>query len=185
MKSSFNKDVALQAMLYVLSKLGTADMHKVSKILYFADRSHLSKYARSITGDDYIKMSYGPVPSNVYDIMKAVRGDSFFANTSEAKALEQYFKFVNSKDIMPLMCANLDYLSESDVECLDEAIAMCKDLIFEELTRLSHDFAWTNTALNGKMSIKDMLCEVGDSEEYIEYVNQKMQMEAAAHGITI
>ena len=77
MKSSFNKDVALQAMLYVLSKLGTADMHKVSKILYFADRSHLSKYARSITGDDYIKMSYGPVPSNVYDIMKAVRGDSF------------------------------------------------------------------------------------------------------------
>ena len=175
----------LQAMLYVLSQLGTADMHKVSKILYFADRSHLSKYARSITGDDYIKMSYGPVPSNVYDIMKAVRGDSFFANTSEAKALEQYFKFVNSKDIMPLMCANLDYLSESDVECLDEAIAMCKDLTFEELTRLSHDFAWTNTALNGKMSIKDMLCEVGDSEEYIEYVNHKMQMEAAAHGITI
>jgi hypothetical protein len=50
---------------------------------------------------------------------------------------------------------------------------------------LSHDFAWTNTALNGKMSIKDILCEVGDSEEYIEYVNQKMQMEAAAHGITI
>ena len=37
MKSSFNKDVALQAMLYILSKLGTIDMHRVSKILYFAD----------------------------------------------------------------------------------------------------------------------------------------------------
>ena len=84
-----------------------------------------------------------------------------------------------------------DFLSEqvNDLnktrKSLDEAIAMCKDLTFEELTRLSHDFAWTNTAWNGKMSIKDMLCEVGDSEEYIEYVNQKMQMEAAAHGITI
>lgn len=184
MKSSFNKDVALQAMLYILSKLGTADMHKVSKILYFADRSHLSKYARSITGDDYIKMSYGPVPSNVYDIMKAIRGDSYFANTSEAKSLEQYFRFINSKDIVPLMDANLDYLSESD-ECIDEAIAICKDLNFEELTRLSHDFAWTNTALNAKMSVKDILCEVGDSEEYIEYVNQKLQMESVAYGITI
>lgn len=185
MKSSFNKDVALQAILYILSKLGTADMHKVSKILYFADRSHLSKYARSITGDDYIKMSYGPVPSNVYDIMKAIRGDSYFANTSEAKSLEQYFRFINSKDIVPLMEVNIDYLSESDVECLDEAIAICKDLNFEELTRLSHDFAWANTALNAKISVKDILCEVGDSEEYIEYVNQKLQMESAAYGITI
>ena len=184
MKSSFNKDVALQAMLYILSKLGTIDMHRVSKILYFADRSHLSKYARSITGDDYIKMSYGPVPSNVYDIMKAVRGDSFFANTSEAKTLEQYFKFVNSKDIISLTDVNLDYLSDSDVECLDEASALCKNLSFEELTRLSHDYAWNNTIMNGKISVKDILCEMGDDEDYIEYVSQKLQMESAAHGIT-
>ena len=176
MKSSFNKDVALQAMLYILSKLGTIDMHRVSKILYFADRSHLSKYARSITGDDYIKMSYGPVPSNVYDIMKEVRGDSFFANTFEAKTLEQYFKFVNSKDIISLTDVNL--------ECLDEALALCKNLSFEELTRLSHDYAWNNTIMNGKISVKDILCEMGDDEDYIEYVSQKLQMESAAHGIT-
>ena len=184
MKSSFNKDVALQAMLYILSKLGKIDLHKVSKILYFADRSHLSKYARSITGDDYIKMSYGPVPSNVYDIMKAIRGESFFANTPEAKELERYFKFVNSKDIIALSDVNMDYLSESDVECLDEAITKCKDLSFDELTRLSHDYAWANTTLNGKISVKDILCEMGDDEEYIEYVSQKLQMESVAHGIT-
>ena len=184
MKSSFNKDVALQAMLYILSKLGVADMHRVSKILYFADRSHLSRYARSITGDDYIKMSYGPVPSNVYDIMKAVRGDSFFANTPEAKRMEQYFKFVNVKDIMPLADVNMDYLSESDVECLDEAIAKCKDLSFEELTRLSHDYAWNKASLNDKISVSDILCEMGDTEEYIDYINQKLQMESVEYGIT-
>ena len=34
--------------------------HKICKILYFADREHLSKYGRSITGDVYIAMTYGP-----------------------------------------------------------------------------------------------------------------------------
>ena len=46
--SLFNKDVALQAILYVLSKLGgQSDMHKICKILYFADQKHLSRYSRA------------------------------------------------------------------------------------------------------------------------------------------
>jgi len=74
----FKEEKTLNAILYIASKMGGAvDMHKLSKTLYFADSEHLSKYGRSITGDVYIKMKYGPVPSKTDDILKAVRGDSF------------------------------------------------------------------------------------------------------------
>lgn len=179
MMSLFNKDVALQAVLYILSKLGgQSDMHKICKILYFADQKHLSRYSRSITGDDYIRMQYGPVPSKVDDIFKAVRGDSYFSGTSSTEELKRYFTFQNRYTIKQLMPVDLDYLSESDIECLDEAIALCKDMSFGRLTEFSHGLAWQCTSPDRKISVKDILREVGDSEEYVEYIDRKLAVES-------
>lgn len=179
MISLFNKDVALQAILYILSKLGgQSDMHKICKILYFADQKHLSRYSRSITGDDYIRMQYGPVPSKVDDIFKAVRGDSYFSGTPFSDELKKYFTFQNRYIIRQLSDVDLDYLSESDVECLDEAIALCKDKSFGELTEFSHGLAWQSTSPDRKMSVEDILREAGDSEEYVEYINRKLKTES-------
>ena len=77
--SNFRKEIAIEAILYIANRVERKDIHKICKILYYADQRHLSKYGRSITGDTYIAMAYGPVPSNVEDIFKAVRGDSFFS----------------------------------------------------------------------------------------------------------
>lgn len=41
----YNKEVAINAMLYVINRVGRADLHKVFKILYFADQSHLLQYS--------------------------------------------------------------------------------------------------------------------------------------------
>lgn len=174
----FNKDTALEAVLYIAQNIGDRkDMHKIFKTLYFADREHLSRYGRSITGDTYIAMSYGPVPSNVDDIFKAIRGDSYFSKY--AKDLKGYFGFVNKFIISPEREANLDYLSETDIECLDFAINKCKDKSFEELTAMSHDIAWSNTNKDREMSVKDILRENGDTEEYVEYISSKLEMENA------
>ena len=71
MKQLFQYNAAVNAILYALAVLDKKmDMHKLCKILYFADQKHLSLYGRSITGDTYIAMEYGPVPSNVDDILK-------------------------------------------------------------------------------------------------------------------
>lgn len=79
MSKLFKYDKAVNSLLYSLHQLGgKTDMHKLCKILYFADQRHLSQYGRSITGDTYIAMKFGPVPSCVDDILKALRGDSFF-----------------------------------------------------------------------------------------------------------
>lgn len=173
----FDKEVAIQAILYVAQQLKRKDIHKICKILYFADQAHLSKYGRSITGDDYIAMAYGPVPSRIEDMFKAVRGDSYFSD--HAGSLTQYFSFTNKYILIPQKEADLDYLSESDIECLDAAIGKCKNKSFEELTKISHDLAWNNTQKDRNISVKDMLREVGDEEKYALYIAQKIEQEKA------
>lgn len=177
--SNFREEIAIEAILYIANRVERKDIHKICKILYYADQRHLSKYGRSITGDTYIAMAYGPVPSNVEDIFKAVRGDSFFSPYVENIRKEE-FDFINKFIIRPKRNADLDYLSESDLECLDFAIDKCKDLSFQQLTDLSHDLAWNNTHRDRAISVKDILREMGDDEEYVDFIAQKLEMENAA-----
>ena len=177
--NGFRKEIAIEAILYIANRVERSDIHKICKILYYADQQHLSKYGRSITGDTYIAMNYGPVPSNVEDIFKAVRGDSVFSQYVEGIRNDS-FDFFNKFILRPKREADMDYLSESDVECLDMAIAKCKDLSFQQLTDLSHDLAWNNTQRDRAISVKDILREQGDDEEYAEFIAHKLEMENAA-----
>ena len=175
--TSFNFPVAKNAILYILSKFsGELDKHKVSKILYYADQEHLSLYGRQITGDTYIAMAYGPVPSKILDIWKALSGDSYFSNLDEVKDLAKIFKFKNSYVFVALVEPDMDYLSETDVECLDKAIDKCKDKSFNELATMTHSYAWGKTAANSVMTVKDILEEAGDDFEYIDYIQEKMML---------
>lgn len=178
MRQFFKYIVALNSILFALSRLGgKTDMHKLCKILYFADQKHLSIYGRSITGDTYIAMQYGPVPSNVDDILKAVRGDSFFSDHIDD--LKDKFSFVNRYVVEAAAAPDMDELSESEVECLDFAIEYCRDKSFDELTRLSHGLAWSSTARDRAISVKDILRELGDEEEYVEYIAGQLRLEEA------
>ena len=175
----FKQDVAIQAILYVLQKMGgTCDIHRCHKILYFADNEHLSKYGRSITGDAYVRMDFGPVPTCIYDLFKAVRGDSYFASQVD-DVREGYFHFLNKKDITATAQPDMSYLSESDVEMLDKYIAQLKDKDFATITEVSHGYAWSHTAQNDVISVRDRLTEMGDSDEYIRYIEEQMRAEEA------
>ncbi len=178
MKQIFRTNVTLNAMLYVLSELGgKSDMHKLCKILYFADQRHLSLYGRTITGDTYIAMQYGPVPSNVDDILKAVRGDSYFSKYVDN--IKEKFTFENRYIVCALSKPDMDELSESDIECLMFAIDLCRDKSFDQLKELSHGLAWSNTAQDRAISVKDILREAGDEEEYVEYIADQIRLQSS------
>lgn len=171
----FRKDVAIQAILYVAHAIGERkDIHKICKTLYYADQMHLSKYGRSITGDVYIAMNYGPVPSNIEDIFKAMRGDSYFSD--QVDDIKEYFYFVNKYILKTKKEPDMDFVSDSDVECLDSAILKGKDKSFKELTIMSHDLAWENTHKDRAMSVKDILREIGDDEDYVNYIDSQVQL---------
>lgn len=103
-----------------------------------ADRIHPERYGRLISGDSYVAMKNGPVPSGAYDIMKAVGGDGMCAGGKEA---QEAFTVNGGHDVIPRREANEALFSESDRECHHEAIQQYGRLSFEELTDLSHDAA--------------------------------------------
>jgi uncharacterized phage-associated protein len=165
----FNLEKSLHTVLYVAERLERKDFHKVFKVLYFADRSHLAKYGRSITGDTYIKMMNGPVPSNIYDIFKSVKGDSIFSRDNAPYL--KLFSVEGGYFIKPHQKANLDYLSETDVEELNASLSAYGSLSFEKLKELSHDFAWSSAPDDCPIDVINILREAGQEDDYIRYLN--------------
>lgn len=166
----FNEQKALNAVLYVAHKLKRNDFHKIFKILYFSDRNHISDYGRSITGDIYIAMSDGPVPSKLYDIFKSVRGDGYFKGD---KFLE-YFQVVSWNLIKPIKMPDLKTLSKTDIDCLDASLNTYGNMSWDEVREKSHDYAWRNTVQNAPISIENLIIESGDEIDYAEYIKEQM-----------
>lgn len=69
---SFDFDRSLAAMVYIASKPVTSlDTYKLCKLVFLSDKLHTVRFGRPITGDVLRAMDYGPVPSAVYDVLKA------------------------------------------------------------------------------------------------------------------
>lgn len=164
----YNPNAALSAVLYVASGVAEPTFHKVAKVLYFADRKHLERYGRLIFGDIYVAMKNGPVPSRVYDLLKAAR-----AGTLENPTLEITQRTVdgwNAPVVKALAEPDLDELSESDLLCLDEAIAEYGNKSFAELTRLSHDAAWKSADENDFISVEALAKSLQNPEALLEQI---------------
>jgi uncharacterized phage-associated protein len=160
---NFCERKAINAILYIAERVERKDFHQIFKILYFSDREHLSIYGRSITGDNYIAMPKGPVPSILFDIFKNIRlnNDQQYSN---------YFTVKGKYTINPMTEPNLKSLSKSDLKCLDEAIKNYGEMSFEELVNVSHSYAWNKTTLNTQISLENIILEAGNDQDYIDFL---------------
>ena len=107
----FDEAKAIETMLYVAKRISRSDKYKICKMLYLADKTSLAKYGRFIFGESYSAMQQGATPSRSYDILKGIAKESSDDLCVEGNAVAA------QRD------ANLDYFSESDIECLDLTIA--------------------------------------------------------------
>lgn len=158
-----------ETILYILSKTGVIDYYHLMKILYLAERQHLAKWGEKITTDDYYALPHGPVPTRIYDALKAVKdgNQSFLA---DVVSVEKDFPYVS-----PLRQPQMDFLSKSEVEALDNAIAKNIVKSFAELERMTHDEYYHRALANGrKMSIEDIARSGGASEEMVEFILEEM-----------
>ena len=156
---------AVEAMLYVAEK--TSNLYTILKVLYFADRTHLEKYGRFIYGDSYVAMKNGPVPGTAYDIAKDVRENRGYPILQSAK---EVFKFENNETLSPLRQANIELLSDSDIECLDKAFEQYGYFPFGKLKNVSHDEAYRSAGPNDTIHLEAIVKTLPDSEVILDYL---------------
>ena len=176
MEVQFDKTKTLNALLFVANRVQRKDFHKIFKIIYFADRQHLADWGRPITGDTYVAMEAGPVPSRLYDMLKMVRGDSYMP---DSEGLSQYFQIENWMYVKPLQDADLNRLSPNEQEALSDAIAKYASLSYDEIKEKSHDVAWLSTARDFSISWDNIAREAGLDGEELECLNEYARLEAA------
>jgi uncharacterized phage-associated protein len=122
---------------YILSQFD------ILKTLFLADKSHLNKYGRPVTFDNYHAMRHGPVPSLSYSCLKQTDGAMALLRRHGIKA------FPWKRSARPGADGSYRYralkkapdenvLSESDIKALSDALTTVKSLPYLELRKMLH-----------------------------------------------
>ncbi len=129
----------IQAVCYILGCIGRADKLKLVKLLFLADKCHLILYGRTITGDEYWAMDYGPVGSTAKDILgfdeELLSHEYNYASRMLRKVGDYDFETVGECDP-----EKLDALSETDIETLDRVLKKFGRMTKGELIEYTHRY---------------------------------------------
>ena len=166
---TFDREKALEAILYVAQHLKPASLHSISKILYLADKRHLQYFGRLICGDRYIAMEYGPVPSAIYNMMK-VADDRETIDADWDAIIKESLRVVGGRYVKPKRKINKDVLSESEIECLEHTVKKYGRKTFGQLTDVTHDDAWKSADQNQSISLVAIAQTLPNSGALVAYL---------------
>lgn len=173
MSHQFQPEKAVASIGYLVQQTG-ADLYSVMKMLYLADKLHLGRFGRTITGDMYTAMEKGPVPERAYNLCKFVQGTR-----------ASFDPMPNAKDYLVLVGFNFDLksdpdleeLSTSDVAALQEVAAIHRSGGWKAVANESHDASWTRAWRRAQsagcgsvgMDLRDIAQDVGGND-LVDYV---------------
>ena len=166
----FQPEKSLAVTSYLADRSGET-MYTILKMVYVADRLHLERYGRPITGDRFIAMKEGACPSRIYDSMKVLRGDkntNYLPNSEKYLAVDAETNDVSVKD-MPSM----EVLSASDMECLDEVISILNRNGRWAIRRMAHDAAWKTTNPNAPMDFVTIAKSLKDGDVLAKHLETR------------
>lgn len=151
----------------MLESPGNHDLHELLKACYFADKNHLNAHNRPIFGAVYRAMKFGPVPLEIYGMLKSdplwlaeLGVDSF------PWALEGFHVRKKSNE-----CADLDVLSNSDLTALRSGHRLSSAMTFNFRTASTHGPDWQAANLD-IMKYEDMIDEGPDKQDKIAYLRE-------------
>lgn len=166
----FDRDKALEAILFIAQHLQEPTFHSISKMLYLADKLHLQAYGRLICGDRYIAMEYGPVPSAIYNMMKvAAKKETIDVDWDEM--IQEALTVNHGRNIIPTRECDIGLLAESEIECMQKTIAEHGKKTFGQLTDMTHDSAWTATDDNQTIPLDAIIATLPNATEVAGYLH--------------
>jgi uncharacterized phage-associated protein len=154
----FDWGKAIQAIDYLVSLRPGLTQYYIGKVMFFADREHLVDYGRPISGDKYVAMEHGPVPSAIRDLLKAETGypDEIIdqLNARLDRKIDGNKQYVYSKGTR-----EFSRLSGSDMAYLKAALEQYADMSFSQLKAISHkdpayEAAWALPGASNEMDVE-------------------------------
>ncbi|HOZ38682.1 MAG TPA: Panacea domain-containing protein [Anaerolineaceae bacterium] len=161
----------LESLLYITNS-GVQDVWRALKLLFYAEKIHIETYGQSITGDVFIAMNDGPVPSFAYDLIKKARGTPW-CEDQDVERLNPQDSLITTGTfrVDPKRKPNLSLLSEAALEALDKSLSTYGSLSDEELSKLAHsESCYLATQRNNQISMSDYLEWLDLSPEVKEYL---------------
>lgn len=127
---------------------------KLMKLFYFSDFLHVKKYATPITGDQYVNLDKGPIPTLIMNMVGDVLSDPENSELSDTITIE-----TDSNSPMQKIIPNRKFTAEdkklfspSEMEILEEVVNKFKDTDTNSIVKASHREApWLST------SFKDLI----------------------------
>ena len=165
---SADHEKILETIIYIAST-EKEPMHyrKIAYLIYFADKTHLEKYARTITGDDYIAIYQGIVPAHVY------------VNLLNSKYNVNNPNFhISYNGIIVDRVVDLNEFSESDIEILDKTIQVYSKFPLWQLQEFARDSIWRKIWVEGdkkkaiNVDMLDVIQSVDDENSLLNYLTR-------------
>lgn len=127
-------------LLYILEKCaGKPNIGEtlLYKLLYFSDFNYYEVYEEHLTGAEYRKLPFGPVPQKLDSILKQMIADKMLERFKT-----EYHGYPQTRYI-PLIKPNLESLKASEKDILDKVIEQYSDWSASAISEYSHkDMPW-------------------------------------------
>ncbi len=175
-------------LLYILthSNDGQRDIYSLVKTAYYAQQNHLAQYGTPLFKDCICALPFGPVPSNIYNVLKMASGDSNELNYHRSDDMHLASDAISFKSgrYSAKEDPNMDFLSKSDIESLNYGIEKVAKMSFNQIKEDTHGMEW-NRAFNSKSSLKEMnllnIAKEGDaSSDALRYLEDFLETDRFA-----
>ena len=168
--TALDSEKAVNVVLYMARRLPESrNVYKILKAIYRANKTHLAKYGREIFNETYQALEWGAVPAFAYDIVTHVQK----GRLQPRMPSDVRDKIGVSADhtITALVEPNLKALSESDIECLEEAIKFYCDMTFDDVADNAHeDDAYKDTPRDTFIPIEKIILTLPDGERLLKHL---------------
>ena len=168
-QTPIDSEKALQVFLYLAPRLPEEkNMYKILKAIYRANKLHLEKYGREIFHEQYQALPFGTVPSLSYDVVTHVRDGKDQPRMPER--VKEHLA-ISGDTIKALAEPNMRLLSQSDVECLDEAIEFYRKMSFDDVKNNAHeDEAYKASKINEFIPLERIILTLPDGKLLLEHL---------------
>ena len=132
-----------QVLLYILEHCaGKPNVGEtvLYKLLYFSDFNYYELYEEQLTGANYRKLPYGPVPQKLDQIIEQMRMDG------QLERMKTNYHGFSQTRYFPLVKADLRTFKASEKEVIDRVIEQMSDWSASAISDYSHkDIPWLAT----------------------------------------